>query len=286
MGSQNRYHFFATEEIRMKRIWCIFGMCAAVASCSHGGQPVGAQTTMRAAASRGAVLEAAAYGENPAGRTQTRPQAPVKPAAPAKPDAPAPAATAGAPENSGPAPLNRRLIAYAANLGVGVFEPEKSAMELIAAVEKQGGYLKSRTNSQVVLRIPAQAFFTFIKEMESLGVMTARSIESRDITSDWVESTLRLNNQLVTRSRLQSILTGARNVTETLAVEKEINRVSSEIEQIKGRLRVYGNLVEFAVIQVNFYVRHGQEPITPEPIKIATPLIWVKQFDIVTLFRN
>ncbi len=189
-------------------------------------------------------------------------------------------------EKSDMAPLNRRLIVYNARISVGVFEPEKSAMEVIAQVEKLGGYLSSRTNNDVVVRVPATHFFPFIQELEKLGHVTGRHIGSNDVTAQFVDLTIRLNNLMVTRTRLQAILEKARNVEETLRVEQELNRVSQDIEQIKGRLRYMQNLVDLSTVQVSFHIRHGQNPVTPNPIKVHTPIDWVKQFDVYTLFRN
>jgi hypothetical protein len=211
-------------------------------------------------------------------------KAPAKPATPATTPAASPAKP---PETATDAvPLTRRLIVYAANLSVGVFEPEKSAQASIELVEKLGGYMKSRTNNDVVLRVPTEQFFGFIKELEGYGHMSSRVINSQDITSQFVDLTIRLNNLLVTRTRLQAILEKARNVEETLAVERELNRVSGEIEQIKGRLRMFQNLVDFATVQISFFMRHGQGSVTPNPVKVDTPIYWIKRFDVVTLFRN
>lgn len=261
-------------------------ICFVFVSCAQTVHRSVVDTTVPEKIVPGIPLQVAAYEKklkNPSPPSSPKPNSSVSAT---KPDTLQPSGNSGSPETTKLAPLTQRIIAYSSELRVGVFEPEKSAVALIAAVEKQGGYLKTRNNNRLVLRIPAQAFFAFIKEMESLGVMTSRSIQSQDITAEWVDTTLRLSNQLVTRVRLQAILSAARNVTETLAVEKEINRVSSEIERLKGRLRVYSNQVEFAVVEVNFNIRHGQEPITPNPIKISTPIYWIKQFDIVTLFRD
>ncbi len=264
----------------------ILCVCAVLASCAQTGVRSRSNVGMTG---RAVSLEAAAF-ELWAQKPPAKPAAgTAKPAATDKAQpADAPASPSASPSASPaePAPLKQRLVVYQARLSVGVFEPEKSAMELIAAVEKAGGYLKSRTNNQLLLRVPAALFMQFTQDVESVGIVSSRIISSQDITSAWVDATLRLNNQLATRSRLQAILAGARNVTETLAVEREINRVSSEVEQLKGRLRLFGNQVDFAFVQVDFFLRHGPASITPSPVKIDTPIRWIKRFDIVTLFRD
>ena len=271
----------------MKNYIGIWIVCAGLLACSHAGagtvpRPMvsGADTVAVDAAP--GVIPAAPSMEEDVRLLAQRPAG--KPATPATTPTTAPPKE---PETASDAtPLTRRLIVYAASLSVGVFEPEKSAQAAIEFVEKLGGYMKSRTNNDLVLRVPADQFFAFIKELESYGLMASRVINSEDITSQFVDLSLRLNNLLVTRTRLQAVLEKARNVEETLAVERELNRVSGEIEQIKGRLRLFTNLVDFATVQLTFFVRHGQNAVTGSPVKVDTPIYWIKRFDVVTLFRD
>jgi len=271
----------------MKKYLGIWLVAAGFIACSHAGagslpRPMTAQVASPAPGATFSTVSSAPVDE---GDTLLLAQkAPGKPATPAT--APAAAGPKPPEAQTDAPPLARRLIVYAANLSVGVFEPEKSAQAAIELVEKLGGYMKSRTNNDVVLRVPADKFFGFIKELETYGHMASRVINSQDITSQFVDLTIRLNNLLVTRTRLQAILEKARNVEETLAVERELNRVSGEIEQIKGRLRMFQNLVDFATVQVSFFLRHGQDTVTPNPVKVDTPIYWIKRFDVVTLFRN
>ncbi|MBU1070522.1 DUF4349 domain-containing protein [Myxococcota bacterium] len=271
----------------MKKYLCVLLVSAGLLACSHGGagtvpRPMDTGARTLTADTPPSVVPAAPSMDEDA--TLMAQRAPAKPATPATPPAangPKEAETA-----SDATPLTRRLIVYAAALSVGVFEPEKSAQSAIELAEKLGGYMKSRSNNDVVVRVPAEQFFAFVKELEAYGHMASRVINSQDITSQFVDLTIRLNNLLITRTRLQAILEKARNVEETLAVERELNRVSGEIEQIKGRLRLFQNLVDFATVQLSFFMRHGQSSVTPNPVKVDTPIYWIKRFDVVTLFRN
>jgi len=270
----------------MKKYIGILIVSAGLFACSHGGagtlaRPLDSGARMNSAGfAPSAGPSAPSMDEDAALFAQ---KAPGKPATPAT----APAVTPPKEESMSDAtPLTRRLIVYAAALSVGVFEPEKSAQASIELAEKVGGYLKSRSNNDLVVRIPADQFFAFIKELESFGLMASRVINSEDITSQFVDLTIRLNNLMITRTRLQAILEKARNVEETLAVERELTRVSGEIEQIKGRLRLFQNLVDFATVQLTFFLRHGQSSVTPNPVKVDTPIYWIKRFDVVTLFRD
>jgi Domain of unknown function (DUF4349) len=182
--------------------------------------------------------------------------------------------------------LNKRMIIYYGSLSIGVFNPEKSAARVMILTSKYGGYLKSRNNNSLVLRIPAGKFFDFLQEVEGYGSVRNRSIHSQDITAKFVDLTMRLNNLIATRDRLTAILAKSKKVKDTLAVERELSRVTGEIERIKGSLRMLGNLVSFATVTVNFRMRHGEKKGSFTKIKIQSPIQWVRYFDIITLFRN
>ncbi len=182
--------------------------------------------------------------------------------------------------------LQKRMIIYHGDVSVGVFDPEKAAKRCITLMGKFNGYMKSRDNNYLVVRIPAAKFFDFIQELEGFGKMTHRRVTSEDITAQFVDLTMRMNNLVAARDRLKAILAKSTKVKDTLAVEKELTRVTGDIERIKGMLRYYSNLVSFATVSVRFYMRHGQHKYSGPAIKIQTPIEWIRYFDIVTLFRN
>ncbi len=182
--------------------------------------------------------------------------------------------------------LRRQMIIYSGDLSVGVFDPERSVNQCLALTKKYGGYLKSRSNNAIVVRIPAPKFFTFVDEMENFGKVTSRTVNSQDVTAEFVDLSLRLNNLIAARDRLKVILSRATKVKETLAIEKELTRVTGSIEQLKGRLRYIQNLVSYATVHVRFYARHAASSFASSKLMIRTPIHWVRSFDIISLFRN
>jgi hypothetical protein len=181
--------------------------------------------------------------------------------------------------------LNRRMIIYDAQLYIAVFDPDKAVQRAIEFTHKHGGYLKSRKNSLVVLRVPSEKFFYFLHQLEEYGNVTSRQVSSRDVTSQFVDLSMRLNNLIAARDRLKELINKTGNIKDILAVEKELTRVTGEIEGIKGKLRYLSNLVSFATIRLYFRRRQTHGHNSYSKIKVDTPIQWIKQFDIISLFR-
>ncbi|MGM0595634.1 MAG: DUF4349 domain-containing protein [Myxococcota bacterium] len=182
--------------------------------------------------------------------------------------------------------LNRRMIIYNARLHIAVFDPDKAVQRAIEFAHKHGGYLKSRQNSLVTLRVPSEKFFYFLHQFEEYGNITSRQVSSKDVTSQFIDLSMRLNNLIAARNRLKAIIKKTGKMKDILAVEKELTRVTGEIEEIKGKLRYLKNLVSFATIKLHFKRRqthHGSGSYSK--IKVDTPIQWIKQFDIISLFK-
>jgi hypothetical protein len=218
--------------------------------------------------------------EEPSSYAQDKPAdhaGPVSPQKnPAQPDTPAPK-----PDPS-VKPSIARMIIYAARLVVNVLEPDKSMEAALALMAKMGGFLAQRNNLSIEIRIPSALFFDYVREVEQMGIVVQRTISSEDVTEQFADLTLRLGNLQVMRKRLLALLELARTVEERLSIERELSRVNGEIDAISGRLRMLKNLVDFATIQLQFVPRHAGGPVLPE--KLATPVWWVKSFDVSNLF--
>lgn len=179
-----------------------------------------------------------------------------------------------------------RMIIYYGDLTLQVLDPEKSVTTAIKMAEDDGGYMKSRDNFTIVLRIPANKFFPFITKIEPFGEITYRRIRSEDVTAQFVDLTMRMNNLIKTRDRLLSILSKATKVSDTLEIEREITRVTGELERIKGSLKYLQNLVSFATLTISFNKKYYSYNPSGKKLELGTPIYWIKGFDISTLLGN
>lgn len=193
------------------------------------------------------------------------------------PDPPKPAAVAE--PNSSIA----RMIIYAAWMTVEVAEPEKSLASALELMQKMGGFLSKRSDYFVEIRIPSAMFFAFIREIEQYGTVTNRAIASEDVTEQYADLAMRLDNLFSMRARLLVLLEQARTVEERLAIERELSRINEDIEVINGRMRMLKNLADYATVFLQFTPRYTA-PLQPQ--KQPTPVEWVRSFDISHLFEG
>ncbi len=223
------------------------------------------------------------------GAAPGRPQ-PASPAAPAPTPAPAGAKsqTAGV-KSTAPKPL----IAYNGELGMMV-DGEAMATTLdgvVAVAESYGGHLAGRSNDSVKIKVPSDAFREAFSKVEKLGEVTARSVRAEDVTAEFRDLEVRLENLKATRKRLEEFLSRAGTLTDMLTLERELERVSTEMDVIAGRLRVMREMTSMSELSVRLAARPKPTavvvtppPETP-PRTIDLPVPWLGTLGIDNLLR-
>lgn len=101
------------------------------------------------------------------------------------------------------------------------------------------------------LRVPTDQLDPTIAEIKKLGQVESESQSGEDVTRQYVDLDARLTNARNTEQRLTALLrdrTG--KMTDVLAVEKEIDRVRGEIEQMEAQKKTLINRVDFATLNV------------------------------------
>lgn len=102
----------------------------------------------------------------------------------------------------------------------------------------------------VVLRVPSPRFAGVLTALEELGLVQQRRIGGQDVSEEFVDLQARVRNLERHEQRLLSFMDRATKVSDLLAIEQELARVRGEIEGLTGRLRMLGNRVELATIDV------------------------------------
>jgi hypothetical protein len=198
-------------------------------------------------------------------------QGPARTTNPRAADVPSPTpGISGAPDIA-TSPVRSPLLIYTANVTLAVF----GTKDAIGAVEELarglGGYLVARSDETVTVRVPAKVFHGALSGVSKLGDELHRDVKVRDVTEQFADLEMRLKNAEAVRLRLESLLQKAAKVEDALAVERELERVTQTIEQIKGRMRLLGELIAFSTITVNFRARR-QDQVGSE---VRLPFDWL-----------
>jgi len=153
-----------------------------------------------------------------------------------------------------------RQMAYTAGFTLTVKELDKAINEVKALAESLGGYLVSSARGNMQIKIPVAKADEFLAEAGDIGKKSDFRISAEDLTDTITDIEVRLDNLRRLRTRLTELLAQAKNVTETLNIERELNRVTTEIERIDAQLQNNRNRVAFVTFSVAVIEEHGAIP--------------------------
>jgi hypothetical protein len=151
--------------------------------------------------------------------------------------------------------IERKLI-WNADLSVDVKSVSNGVEQATAMVKEFGGYIENKSfrrdeHARLVLRVPSQSLNGAMGELETLGDVTSRYLSSRDVTEEYIDVESRLANKKILRDRLKQLLEQATAVKDVLAIEKELNRVQSDIDSMEQRIRSLSGKVDYATIDLD-----------------------------------
>lgn len=107
---------------------------------------------------------------------------------------------------------------------------------------------------ELKLRIPSSGFEDFVSALEGgKDEIISKSIQSRDITEEYVDIEGRLNTKKEFMRRYKELLTKAGTVKDILSIEENIASLQEEIESREGRLRYLGDQVEYSTLDLTIY---------------------------------
>lgn len=196
--------------------------------------------------------------------------------------------TAAAPEPPGPTVdtgtdqrVAAPLLIYTANVHLAVFEAKKAIDQAERLAKQMGGYLVRRDDRSITVRVPAGKFDGALAKMLELGDVLHRDVSVKDVTAEYFDLAVRLKNAEAVRDRLQKLLEKAANVSDAIQVERELARVTADIESMKGRLKLLRELVSFSTITLRFEAR----PVDHIDSKVWLPFPWLHQLGLSNLLR-
>lgn len=129
------------------------------------------------------------------------------------------------------------------------------------------------SNGNIVFQVLPKNLDAVILEIKSFGELQSEASKADDVTGQYVDTEARLKNMRAVRERLsQLVAEKTAKVTDVLEVERELTRVTGEIEAMEARLKYLSQTSSMATVTVNFY----EKPI----VQVA------RGFSIVDSFRG
>jgi hypothetical protein len=145
---------------------------------------------------------------------------------------------------------DRKMI-YNASISIVVKKPDTTNVYLAAIARKYKGYVLSTGSTYTTLRVKSDSLQLAIKEIAALGKVKYKNVYAEDITDEYANLQIRLENAQKARTRYLELLAKAITVEETLKVEKELERLNTEIDLLEGKMLRMDHLEEYSTINVS-----------------------------------
>jgi hypothetical protein len=180
-------------------------------------------------------------------------------------------------QKAAPTETSRRKIIYNAGIDLLVDNLTEASAKLDNLVKDHRGLVAQsdvNTNPHFPrsgtwrVRIPVDGFGDFVRQVAQLGEALKDKVDSQDITEKYFDYQVRIDNKKVQVDRLQKIIreqTG--KISELLEAERELARVTTELEELKGAVTLWDNQVALATVDVTMSER--RQSIAPAPPSFA-----------------
>ncbi len=137
----------------------------------------------------------------------------------------------------------------------------KTADRVKSIVEKTNGYVESENygsdetgkliNINLVLRVPDEKSEDVVKEIKNSGRVKFYSRSSADVTEQFTQTEIKLKSLYEELERLKYLYVKADKISDVLAIEKEISRVTNEIEVLENEKRSIEQQVNYSLISLS-----------------------------------
>ena len=128
--------------------------------------------------------------------------------------------------------------------------------EMISAwIEDFGGYVSNtwsnRNSINITAKVPAEKFEDAMAGSGDFGILLSRSISTEDVSENYYDLETRLETRRVLQEKLENYLANAKNISELLEIERQLNDVTSELESMEKQFRRLSNQIDFSTISIS-----------------------------------
>jgi hypothetical protein len=143
-----------------------------------------------------------------------------------------------------------RVVIFDATLRLRVNNSDSLNRSLTEVFKKYNGYAVTLGNDRSTIRVGAVSLDKAITDIARLGKLKSKTLKGSDVTDEYKDYGIRLDNAEKARQRYLELLAKAENVEAALKVEKELERLNGEIESLKGKLDRLRHLSDFSTIDI------------------------------------
>lgn len=144
-----------------------------------------------------------------------------------------------------------RKILFSGFITISVSEPEQANDRIKEIAEQFEGYVNRIGTTRSEIRVKSQHFESAIDQISKLGKVQSKNMVGEDVTDNYLDYQIRLDNARQARERYLQLLENAENVEAALKVERELERLNETIDLLTGRMNRIDHLSEYSTITIN-----------------------------------
>jgi hypothetical protein len=175
------------------------------------------------------------------------------------------------------------MLIYEAGLTIATRTVREQVDEAVRITHELGGVIVSQDDAGVMVRVPAGRFREALGLFEGLGDVVARRVTAQDVSEVVRDTRVRLQNAINLRDRLRELLRSATTVPESLAIERELERLNETIALLQGQLESLEERVAYSTITVRFQAVQDRAEVPREQFRL--PFEWLHQLGLPSLLN-
>ena len=145
-----------------------------------------------------------------------------------------------------------RMMIYNASMTIESNHPDTIRARVFNLTKKYDGYILNSGNNYTTIRVESSNLYRVMDEIAKLGKLKDKNIKGVDVTDEFNDNKIRLDNAVKTRNRYLELLQKANTIDEVLKVEKELERLNHEIDSLEGRIKKMEHLSSYSTINVRY----------------------------------
>lgn len=122
-----------------------------------------------------------------------------------------------------------------------------------------------RKSYNLSIRVPSEKYDSLLNAVSKIAFRVVNKYSNvDDVTERYYDLQNRIQNKKELEKRYREILSKANQVKDILEIERNLNEVRSDIEQMEGQFNYLSKQIKFSSLQVQFYEELPYELNTPK----------------------
>ena len=126
--------------------------------------------------------------------------------------------------------------------------------------------------SRLVVRVPSADFDATMTGLARLGILTESTRKAKDVTTQVIDTDVRIRAQQESLERVEALLARARSIRDIVSIEAQLTRRQAELDALKATQAYLKDQTEMSTITV-YLERTDKETAPPAPKKHHNPFV-------------